>query len=242
MILAEPESAFWVWLSRVADIIALGGIPALLFYGRRLWKRLFRRRSFETRILPIEPGYAGLICCVSASIGKMPAQELEQLVESSALIELPLRNSPIGATLKAMERHRPHLRHCWFITSELSLPYLNPLEKACAKFFPHVTVHPREHVRDVYTSVDEVYNATHRIFDRCGPETEGKLSAKDIITDVTSGNTVMSIAMAMACLDDDRTIEYIEQKDRKDIYEIDVSWDKITRRPLKTSKDAPEAL
>jgi hypothetical protein len=140
-----------------------------------------------------------------------------------------------------MEYHRPLLRHCWFVVSDASDPYFKVLRKACAKFFPHVTVHEPERVTDVYHNVDDVYDATHRIFERCGPETNKELSAKDIITDVTSGTTIMSIAVAMACLDDDRRIEYVEQKTRKDIYEIDVSWEKITRRPAKLSTDAPEA-
>jgi hypothetical protein len=238
---AANESPFWLWLGRFADILALGGIPALLYYGRRLWKRMFRRLSFETRILSLKSGFKGLICCVSAQVGaKMSAEELEQLVDSSQWLEPPLKNSPIGAILKAIEHHRPVLRHCWFIVSEASESYFKVLKKACAKFFPAVTLHEPERVIDVYHKVDDVYNATHRIFNRCGPETDGELSAKDVITDVTSGTTVMSIAVAMACLDDDRRIEYIEQKDRKDIYEIDVSWEKITRRPAKTAADAPE--
>lgn len=242
MLTADAEPGFWVWLNRIADIIALGGIPALLFYARRLWGSVVGRLHFATRILSIEPGFRGLICCVSAPVGaKMSAEELEQLVDSSTKLDLPLKNSPIGAILKAMEHHRHLLRHCWFVVSDASEPYFQALKKACVKFFPLVTLHEPERVSDVYHKVDDVYNATHRIFDRCGPETNGELSAKNVITDVTSGTTVMSIAVAMACLDDDRTIEYIEQKDRKDIYEIDVSWEKITHRPAKPSTDAPEA-
>jgi hypothetical protein len=239
---AEQEWWVWIWLDRFAAIVALGGIPTLLFYARRLLGALFGRLRFQTRILSIQPGYRGLISCVSAPMGaKVSAEEVERLVASSQGLELPLKNSPIGAILKAMEHHQPTLQHCWFIVSEASQPYYEALGKACAKFFPHVTVHQPEHVSDVYHKVDDVYEATHRIFERCGPETNGELSAKDVITDVTSGTTVMSIAVAMACLDDDRAIEYIEQKDRKDIYEIDVGWEKITRRPAKPRADAPES-
>jgi hypothetical protein len=239
---AEHEPTFWVWLGRVADVIGLGGVPVLVYYARKLRRSLLARLRFETRILSIKPGFRGLICCVSAPLGaKMSAEQLEELVESSTSLDPPLKNSPIGAILKAMDYHRALLRHCWFIVSEASEPYFKALRKACAKFFPGVTVHEPERVSDVYRKVDDVYNATHKIFERCGPETNGELSAKDVITDVTSGTTVMSIAVAMACLDDDRAIEYIEQKDRKDIYEIDVSWEKITRRPAKVSAESPES-
>jgi hypothetical protein len=242
MFLVEHEPAFWTWLGRIADLIGLAGVPALIYYLRRLLGSLFGRLHFQTRLLSIQPGYRGLISCVSAPMGaKVSAEEVERLVASSQGLELPLKNSPIGAILKAMEHHQPTLQHCWFILSEASGPYYKALGKACAKFFPGVTVHEPERVSDVYHMVDDVYNATHRIFERCGPETNGELAAKDVITDVTGGTTVMSIAVAMACLDDDRAIEYIEQKDRKDIYEIDVGWEKITRRPAKPRTDAPES-
>ena len=39
----------------------------------------------------------------------------------------------------------------------------------------------------------------------------------------------MSIAVAMACLDAERHLQYVEQKTRKDFYEIDITWEKIIR-------------
>jgi hypothetical protein len=239
MFSAEAEPGFWEWMHRLADLIALAGLPTILVYIWRLRARLFGRRSFITRIV-IEPGFKGLICCVSAPVGgKMTGDELERLVADSDRLTLALKQSPIGAILKAMERHRRDLRHCWPIGSEDSLPYFKSLGKACAKFFPHVTLHDLERVDDVYGKVDEVYNATHRIFDRCGPETDNKIKAKDVITDVTGGTTVMSIGVAMACLDIDRKIQYLEQQHRKEFYEIEVTWEKIAHR---SHKPAPRSL
>lgn len=232
MFSADAGSTFWEWMHRLADILALAGLPTILVYVWSLRKRLFGRRNFETRILPLEPGFKGLICCVSAPLGtKMPAEELEKLVEGSERLTLPLNASPIGSILKAMEHHRRLLRHCWVIASEDSEPYFKSLCKAREKFFPHVTLHEPERITDVYGKVDEVYNATHRIFDRCGPDTNNEFAARDIITDVTGGTKIMSIAVAMACLDVDRKIEYIEQRNRKEFYEIEVTWEKIARRP-----------
>lgn len=232
MLIADPESPFWVWVERFADIIALAGVPTLLVYASNFSKRLFGRRNFEARILPIESGFKGLICCLSAPLGtKMSADELGKLVDGSDRLAMPLKDSPIGSILKAMEHHRRFLHHCWLIASKDSDPYFKSLGIACKKFFPHVELHEPEWVNDVYGKVDEVYNATHRMFDRCESETNKELTAKDVITDVTGGTKIMSIAVAMACLDIDRKIQYMEQRNRKEFYEIDVTWEKITRRP-----------
>jgi hypothetical protein len=171
----------------------------------------------------------------------MSPEDLKRLIESSPMLNDALRASPIGAALRAMEWHSHDLKHCWLLVSDLSRPNLSLLKEACGKYFRDVKLHDIE-VQDVYTSIDEVYNATHKIFDGCGIETNGELAAKDVIADVTGGTAIMSIAMAMACLDDERTVEYIEQKTRRKIYRIDLSWGKIMRRPAKPILEAPESV
>ncbi len=237
--LAEwAESSLWLWVGRVADLISLAGIFGILLYLRRLSRRLFSRRRIEATPLGINSGFKGLICCVSAPLPPDKAPEknpeyIEELVRKSGSLTAELLEGPIGSILKAIQHHKRDLRHCWLIASEDSKPYFGPLKHACQKYFPEVNLHDPITVADVYAKIDGVYNAAHEVFHKCEEETNGQVRQADIITDVTGGTKIMSIAVAMACLDRDRQIQYIEQKERKTFYRIDITWEKIVRRPAR---------
>jgi hypothetical protein len=151
-------------------------------------------------------------------------------VERASMLNDTLKNfTGFGSVLRAAEHHRKNLQDCWLIASEDSRPYFEPLESAFRKFFPNVVLHKPVTVRDVYAKIDDVYQKTHMIFENCESETDGRIKPPDIITDVTGGTKIMSIAVAMACLDAERHLQYVEQKTRKDFYEIDITWEKIIR-------------
>jgi hypothetical protein len=203
---------------------------------RRLKRRVLASRTIEATPLDLNSGFTGLLCSVSAPFppSNDPARQPEtisRLVRENEHPTLELWESPIGSVLKAMQHHERDLRYCWLIASEDSRPYLKALVQAADKYFPNVKVLPETVVPDVYGRIDDVYEAVHGIFNRCEADTGGRVRARDIITDVTAGTKIMSIAVALACLDAARKIEYIEQKHRKDFYKIDISWEKIVRRP-----------
>jgi hypothetical protein len=238
--LKPPDPTGWTYLSRIADIVGLAtaliGIPTLIVYARALKQRLFGRRMIEATPLGLNSGFTGLICPVSAPFppSTEPARQSEAIQKLITENDHPtedLWKTPIGSVLKAMEHHCKDLMYCWLIASEDSRPYLVALLEAARKFFPSVTVLEPVIVNDVYCKIDDVYEAVHKIFDTCKEETSAKVHPKDIITDVTGGTKIMSIAMAMACLDADRNIQYIEQKERKTFYKIDITWEKISKRP-----------
>jgi hypothetical protein len=220
------QSSFWTWVGRIADLTAIIGLPSAFFLLRRYFRRLVSRRRIEAKPIGIDPQFKGLICCVS----KLPAAAEPELVRSS--IDLSpditekLRQGPIGAVLKAFELHRKHLRHCWLIASPDSAACLELIKQACRKYFPDVRLHEKP-VTDVYEKIDDVFETTHGIFRDCEQETDGELRRGDIIVDVTGGTKIMSIAVAMACLDADRQLEYIEQREQKTFYRIDITWEKI---------------
>ena len=239
---SEPNiwTSVWLWLGRIADVIGLivglFGIPAIVIYLRRLRSRLAANRIIEATPLGLNSGFTGLVCCVSAPFppSSDPARQPEAIAHLVKENEQPtkeLLDTPVGSVLKAMEHHKQHLRHCWLVASDDSKPYLTALKEAARKYFPDVTLYPPAIVPDVYCRVDDVYEAVHMIFNTCEKDTGGKVSPKNIITDVTAGTKIMSIAVAMACLDAERNIQYIEQKERKLFYKIDISWAKISSRP-----------
>jgi len=232
------QSEWWLWLGRVADVVGILGITTLVVSYWRFARKILTRRVIQTRVLPIEPRFKGLICAVSAPLPAPPepSRRPEAVLELIGKHEHPneqLLVGPIGPVLKAIQHHLGSLRHCWFLASEDSKAYLEPVQKACRKYFPGVRLHDPVILADVYRKIDDVYEAVHGVFDRCGEETDGDVLPADIITDVTGGNKIMSIGTAMACLDSDRSMQYIEQKQQKDLYMVDVTWEKIIRRPGK---------
>ena len=257
---AEATS-WWEWIERVggaASIVGLLGILPICIYLWRRVREFTARRRIEAKPLPLDSGFTGLLCCVSAPPkgAESEADEMDRLVEAvptltDDALSQKLRATRIGPILKAFEVHRLklgstsgeqlrgklQLQHCWLIASHDSRPYFAPLMKACKKYFPNVTVHPPIEVPDVYEKIDDVYNATHRIFNECEKATRGVVTPKLLIADLTGGTKIMSVAVAMACLDIDRQMEYIEQRDQKTFFVIDITYDKVSKRPAPAASE-----
>ena len=231
---------FWTWFPRAVAFISLGYNAKFIRDIRRLTGRIVSRGRTRAEPLGVDSGYKGLVCLVSAPFDKDPKKQpaaIESLIGATPLLTndangVLLRASPIGAILKAMELHRRHLEHVWFVASNESKAYFPSLEKACKQYFPGKRYHPPVVVSDVTERIDEVYEAVHLLLARCEAETGGDVHISDVITDITGGTKIMSIAAALACLDDDRHIQYLEQKTRTGFYKIDITYEKIAKRPL----------
>lgn len=232
---AEPEG--WIWIERLGSLASLGIIPLIVYLLKRI-QRLRQGRRIEAKLLPLDSGFTGLICCVSAPSkgAEEEAEQITKLVEDLEFFEADessrkLRATRIGPILKAFEHHRKDLKHCWLIASHDSHPYEAPLLRACEKYFPNVVIQPIAKVNDVYAKIDEVYNATHGIFNQCEKQTDGAVTPRTLIADLTGGTKIMSVAVAMACLDVDRKMQYIEQKEQQTFYEIEITYEKVSTRP-----------
>lgn len=232
---ACPPANFWEIMGRISSIVTVLGIVSVLVGLISVWSkvknltlRMFSQRKIIALELQPNSGFRGLICCVSAPVVvDRPAsrpQQIDQMIVDSEDLAEQLRDGPIGSILKAIEIHREHLKHCWLVASEESKPYFGPLQNACKKYFPAVVLETIT-VEDVYAKIDNVYDAVQNIFATCEEKTG--LLPSEIITDVTGGTKIMSIAVAMACLDSNRQIQYVEQKTRKTFYKIDITWEKL---------------
>jgi hypothetical protein len=232
---------WWRLLGRAADILTLVGVPALALSYWHMARKLLVRRVIQTRVLPIERRFKGLICLVSAPFpaSTNPAESPEAIGELIRTNDAPteeLLDRRIGSTLKAIQHHLGVLTHCWLVGSKDSTPYIELIEAACKKYFPSVLLLRPVIVDDVYNKVDDSLKAVHEIFERCGQQTHGQIHTPDLVTDITGGNKIMSIGASLACIDRDRSMEYLEQGDRKTFHEIDVTLEKILQRGKKIGR------
>lgn len=229
------ESATWIWVGRIASIVTLVTIFIIWRDLKGLAGKVVGRFSFQTGSLGLS-SRKGLICLLSAPSAARPDPKkepryLENLINASSTLTPDLRACILGPILKAIERHATpgapgnggDLRYCWLIASRDSKALFQPLRSACAKLFPGVRVPDPIEVGDVYHRIDDVYNAVRQVFLKCEKETYGLVKPADIVTDVTGGNKIMSIGAAMACLDGEHEIEYIEQENQRDFYFIDIT-------------------
>jgi hypothetical protein len=226
---------FWSVVGHLSEVITVLGLPTLAIYYHQISRNFMAHRRIEATPLDVNSGYKGLICPVSAPPPRSadPQRQpdtINKLIQENKHPPEALLATPLGPVLKAMQLHERDLIYCWLVGSEDSLPYVNAIKAAAAKYFPLVAIRDVA-VPDVYCKIDDVYEAVHDIFASCEKATEGKVRPRDIITDVTSGTKIMSIAVAMACLDADRNIQYQEQKEQKSFYKIDITWEKIASRP-----------
>jgi hypothetical protein len=230
---------FWTWFPRIVAIVSLAYNAKFVRDIKRLSRHVVSPRQSRAEPLGLNSGYRGLICLVSAPLDKNPKKQppyIESLIEQAAILSdnatsIELRDSPIGAILKALELHRRDLKDCWFLSSKESKPYFEVLSKACARYFPKVRCHDPVEVSDVYEKIDEVYDAAHRLYGRLEGESNGEVKPHEVVVDITGGTKIMSIAVALACLDSDRQIQYLEQKERTKFYKIDITYEKISKRP-----------
>jgi len=233
--------SFWTIFGHVSEVVTVLGIPTLGLYYWQMSRKLMAHRKIEATPLGVNSGYKGLLCPVSAPPPRSPEPQrqpdsINRLIAEGEHPSEDLLATPIGPVLKAMQLHVKDLIHCWLIGSEESRSYVESIRTAARKYFPRVTVHSL-FVPDVYCKIDDVYETVHGVFESCQTESEGKVRPRDIITDVTSGTKVMSIAVAMACLDADRNIQYQEQREQKMFYKIDITWEKITGRARSKEKE-----
>jgi CRISPR-associated protein (Cas_Cas02710) len=115
------------------------------------------------------------------------------------------------------------------IGSKDSESYFKTIKQASAKYFPGVKIHELITVGEVYGEIDQVYDAVRGIFDKCH-NTSG-VAPHRIITDITGGTKIMSIALTLACVDANREIQYLDQKDRKTFRGIKITRETTHRRP-----------
>lgn len=102
---------------------------------------------------------------------------------------------------KAIEWHLDKLELCWLVCSEQSHPVAEKLRDELLKKGRNAEL---IFIHDVYDPV-ECRNEVNRIFELL-PE---GYSAADVILDFTGMTAVASVGSVLACLDEDRSIQYV---------------------------------
>lgn len=136
------------------------------------------------------PKMKGLILLVGKGLQGKPAQEQSAHVA----IEYHLKN-PAG---------RLGLRDCWLIASEDSYTYALELKEEFEK--RGIEMHLNK-VADPYYDVNDTYGVVSKIYDE--DLSKAKLAENEVIADFTGGTKPMSLGMAMACLPNNRAMQYM---------------------------------
>ncbi|WP_269849651.1 hypothetical protein [Methanosarcina horonobensis] len=66
-----------------------------------------------------------------------------------------------------------------------------------------------KHIKEI---IDEIYD-----------DLPSDLRETDIVADITAGNKPMTAAMVLSCLNSDRGLEYIEQSNKNELIEVNIS-------------------
>lgn len=128
--------------------------------------------------------------------------------------DIGVSRSNMLPNIKAVEYHfnAGMLDDVWIITSKTD-ENMTGSEEAGEIFKKYLQViypsRPRVHIDGLCVSswrYDELWEVVDRIYRKCGRK------AGQIIADVTGGNKMMSVAVAMACVDRYRHMQYMESK------------------------------
>jgi hypothetical protein len=218
-----------LWLIIAAVLILVG---YLVVYTVQIWWQRRKREIVPELVEQEPPGKMGLILPLSpiAPVGGTQKEHaeilamLERLSDTSAQLtdkdSAMLEHTNLESPLRAIEYHykKGKLRDCWLITTE-DVTYQDgttergswPAARILEQWFFHkypdarrkiqfhygedLRVHPRDYAR-MWLIVDELFE-------------KAPYKAENIIVDITPGTKPMSIALALACLEPKRTMEYI---------------------------------
>lgn len=180
----------WVRLGRTAIVL---GVLFVMAYGFFLLdRRRARRRSLssEVRTATIDP-HPGLIWLLSPDRAEPLLTAIRHHTASNALPE-------------------ECLRHCWLLLTDhpgVERTYAGLPEELERHGLGEVTLHP---VHVTSPDVRQTYRAVNRVYeDQLEPL---GLAPSQVVTDFTGGLKPMSAGALLACLFQDRPVEYLESR------------------------------
>ena len=103
---------------------------------------------------------------------------------------------------KAIEHHRPALKHCWLVHSD-DPRSADVAKKLRDELQPRLDECELRRIKDVYNPC-EILDTIHEIYRR----RPGSLRESDIILDFTGMTGCASVGAVMACLGDERPLQY----------------------------------
>ncbi|WP_017302245.1 hypothetical protein [Nodosilinea nodulosa] len=166
----------------------------------------------------------------------------------------PTDDSPAEVAIRYHwnQGHLPHLRHCWLICTDKSLPYANQLVSRLAvegitqtlkvHYGPNLLIDPNqsEPPLSLLVSDDQIDdpNYIQRLVDAIYADaaTQAGLSEPEVIADYTGATKGMTAGILLACATPDRPLQYISQIYPNQLMAVDVSY---RLRPIKRRRRRP---
>lgn len=148
----------------------------------------------------------------------------KEAIENLDFDRLKLEESNFKPTIHAITSHKDRLEHCWLLTTagidpdavgsrayvELLVEYLKQ----------HYGLTCHFHYGDRYTiSLDEdsqVLSKTYDLVQQAFREIPSSIAPREVVADISTGFRSMTLGMVLACLDEERDIEFVGTRYNKD--------------------------
>lgn len=124
----------------------------------------------------------------------------------------------IGSIFKAVNHHQEVLKYCWLLhskNSEINIDIIN-------YFFSRVL---NDAIKPDFKLILDSNDPKHinELIEGIYSNLSYDISPSEIISDITAGNKPMTAGMIISCLNGNKKIEYIEQSEKEELIEIDLS-------------------
>ena len=220
-------------------IIVIGGIAAIALIAWIVSLLLPRQHRFnviikspQTITSPQEAksyarqvfiGFVPLFTPQSNSVRKLDKEakdEYDNAIKNLDFDRLHLEKSNFQPTIKAIVSHQSKLKHCWLLattgTSPTSVGSLAHAELLIEYLKQHYGLTCQFHFGQEYSiSLDEdalVLSKTYDLIERVFQEIPREFNSTQIVADITTGFRSMTLGMILACLDEERDIEFVGTK------------------------------
>ena len=184
-------------------------------------------RSSQDKQQYARQGFVGFVPAYTpkreSAADKLSAVERLEAIKNLDFDRLGVEESNLQPTIEAICSHQSRLKYCWLLATEgtstvSSLPYTQFLVEYLQQ---RRGVDCNFYYGDNYTiSMDDdalvlgkTYDLVHRIFQK---EVKNKLPAQQMVADISTGVRSMILGMVLACLDEERDIEFVGSKYEND--------------------------
>ena len=216
----------WLWI-----LIALGvGIIAVVIYFMVKPNRIIVKFEQAVPLREDRERYAkpGLIVLLSDFVGQGLTNKTLSPVQLADALDrkdhnlLDLEHSNQATVIHSVMAHQAKLQHCWILTTSnsdgtrnQSLPFA-PVMEACLKEKYGLTCQ-FHYGKEFTVPVDDDDAITRKLRDIISEifktaKKEYHLNDEQIVADITGGLKSMSLGMILACLDKQRTLQYVGSK------------------------------
>ncbi len=228
-ILANWLSDKWAWLIPIIVALAVisGLVSLILFLKQRSGIEVMIEAPITIRWpdeakLYARRGFVGFVPLYTPKRGEsadgLSPEELANAVKNLDFDLLNLEKSNLQPTIHAIMTHAERLEHCWLISTVNldpkvpgSLPYARLVaeylrQKKGAKCDFHYEEKYSVPLEDEALVMRKTYDKVRQVFQEAAQK---KISAQEMVADITTGLRSMPFGMILACLGRDQDIEFV---------------------------------